>query len=199
MKKIKFYFILFLIFYAFGCTCKTCLKNSYDFELPEHVKQNAENYIIEKTGKTFFDNYIFPDYINSKKIGNNYELHYILTIPGKDFVKEPIIFTVDTNGNILQNFEIIGIPDCYENPEDGTFNITEKEAENIAINAGLSKGIKKWKIDFLWSAEFAKYVWHILSINSEMHYDDGYKASGEEIIINPYDGKIIAHRNWSIK
>ena len=199
MEKQKFFFILAAIIFLSGCYCKTCLKSSYDFEFSEEAKNRAAIYIINKTGKTFFDNYIFPDYINSKQIGEKFELHYILTIPEKDDIKEPILFTTDINGNVIEKYEISGIPDCKDNPEDGTFNITENEAEDIAIKAGMSKGIKDWKIDFMWSSEYAKYVWYVLCVKSEMHYEDNYKASGEEMIINPYDGKIISHRNWDIK
>jgi hypothetical protein len=199
MKKLKFFFLVISISLLSGCYCKTCLKSSYDFELSEEAENNISNFIIEKTGKEFYDNYIFPDYINSKKVGENYELHFILTIPGKEYVKEPIVFTTDANGNVLEKYEIIGIPDCKDTPEDGTFNLSEKEVEELAIKYGMAKGIKPWKIDFMWSAEFAKYVWYVLSVKSEMHYEDNYKASGEEMIINPYDGKLIIHRNWDIR
>jgi len=118
MAKQKLFFALILIIFLTGCYCKTCLKNSYDFEFSEEAKLNANSYIIEKTGQAFFDNYIFPDYINSKKINDNFELHYILTVPSKDYIKEPIVFTTDSNGKVLEKYEIIGIPDCKDNPED---------------------------------------------------------------------------------
>ncbi len=199
MEKQKLFFALITIIFLTGCYCKTCLKNSYDFEFSESAINNAANYIIEKTGEPFYDNYIFPDYINSKKIGDYFELHYILTIPEKDYIKEPIVFTTDINGKVIEKYEIIGIPDCKDSPEDGTFNITPNEAEQIAITNGMNKGIKPWKIDFMWSPEYAKYVWYVLSVKSEMNYEDNYKASGEEMVINPYDGKIIIHRNWDIR
>ncbi len=201
MKKQKYNYILFaLLAFFYSCTCTNCLKDSYDFEMPEKIKNSAERYIINKTGLQFFNNNIFPDYINTKKVGSNYELHYILIIPNKDFVKEPIFFTVDSLGKVLEQYEMMGIPNVADVPTEGEYNITEEQAVEIAKENNLAKGMKDWKVSFMWSSEYDKYIWEVMSIISETHYgENNYKAKGEEIIIDPYDGKVILQRKWDIK
>ncbi len=197
----KIFITLFVVISSlfYGCVCQKCLKNSYDFEISDTVKTNAENYIIGKTGKDFYNKNIFPDYINSKEVMGNYELHYVVIMPEKDYVQEEIFFTMDKDGKVLEKYEIAGIPNCKDNPEECDFNINEKQAIQIAADAGLEKGIKDWKVSFRWSTEYDRYIWHILCVKYETGLEDTYKASGEEIIINPADGSIINKRSWEIK
>jgi hypothetical protein len=184
----------------FSCTCSTCGKHSEIIEIPEKVKSGAAEYIINKTGKDFFDNYIFPDLLNTKKINDLYELHYVFRMIDYDFVNEPILLYSDTLGNIQTNYEIKGIPNIKKNPDLGVFNVDEKKAIEIAEQNNLSKGIRNWEISFRWHSSYQRYVWHIIStkkeigdLNSEM-----YKAEGDEIIINPFNGEVLLQREWKI-
>ncbi|MFH0733065.1 MAG: hypothetical protein V1773_01290 [bacterium] len=198
-KKINFALFFAIITFFYGCVCQKCLKSGYDFEISDTVTTSAEKYITDKTGKDFYNNNIFPNYVNSKEILGNYELHYVLIMPDKDYVQEEIFFTIDKAGKVLEKYEIAGIPNCKDNPDECIFNITEKQAIKIAQDADLAKGVKDWKVSFRWSMEYDRYIWHILSITYETGKADYYKASGEEMVINPADGSIILQRKWEIK
>lgn len=116
----------------------------------------------------------------------------------KDFVNERITFRTDTNGTVLERYDIYGIPNCVVNPKECEFNITKKEAVDIAKENDLPEGIKDWEVSFRYSGKLERYVWHILATTSEMKTDDINKASGEEIIIDPFDGEVLEHRKWNI-
>lgn len=200
MKHTIYLFLFISTILIFACTCSTCGKQSELIEIPEKVKSGAAEFIISKTGKDFFDNYIFPDLLNTKKINDMYELHYVLRMIDYDFVNEPILLYSDSLGNIQTNYEIKGIPNIKDNPDLGVFKVDENKAIEIAEENNLRKGIRDWEISFRWHSSYQRYVWHIIStekeigdLNSEM-----YKAEGDEIIINPFNGEILLQREWKI-
>ncbi|MBI5662480.1 MAG: hypothetical protein HZC46_10075 [Ignavibacterium album] len=93
----------------------SCSGSKFDYDdtdIPIYVFKNAEKYIASKTGENFFENYIQPDFDNCTKVENGYFLVYKLYVPEKPFVKGDIRFMVDTLGNVNQNFEVFGIPEC---------------------------------------------------------------------------------------
>ena len=120
-------------------------------------------------------------------------------MPEKPFVDESIRFTTDSLGNVLKQFEVVGIPDCNSNLNDCDFVVDEKIAKQIATEYGLPKGIKDWKVDFIWEAKYNKYVWHLFSTLKESKGDFGYRANGEQIVIDPNNASVIFQDSWQIK
>jgi len=200
MKKIIFVAALIILLISAACTCNTCGKQSELPSFPEKVKDGAALYIESQTGKDFFDKYIFPDLLHSKKVNYLYEMHYVFRMIDYDFVNEPIILYVDSTGTVDRNYVIKGIPNCRDNEEDCTFNINKEKAIEIAEQNNLSEGVRDWDVSFRWHSKFKKYVWHVISTTKEMGELDSkmYKAEGEEIVINPYDGKVLLQRDWKI-
>jgi hypothetical protein len=167
--------------------------------LPQLIITSAEDYIKCKTGEDYFQKFIQFDSINSKKINSFYEVHFTLNDREKEFINEVIKFYVTEMGTIDESKEITGIPNCKANPSEGIFNLDENGAIEAASSYGLKEGIKDWKVNFEWTNEFNRYTWHLLSTYKEFGGENNYKANGEEIFINPFDGSLIAKREWSIR
>jgi hypothetical protein len=68
---------------------------------------------------------------------------YSFKMPEKPYVDELIEFAVDTDGNVILERDVMGIP----NPKECDF-IDEAKAIDIAKSAGLEQGIKKWETSF---------------------------------------------------
>ncbi len=180
----------------YACSCNCGLPPETD--VPAKILNKTNNFIIARTGKDFFDKYIKPDFRRTKHDSSGYHMVYRLIMPDKPYVNEVIQFSTDDNGRILRNREITGIPDCTGSPSGCSFNIDEKQARQIAEDYGLSKGIKNWKIGFMWSSKFNKYVWHVLSTESEGRGTNGFRGSGEDITIDPNNGSVLDFSKWQV-
>ena len=119
-------------------------------------------------------------------------------MPEKPFVDELIRFTVDSTGKVLNQYEVVGIPDCNANQFDCDFVVDENTARQIAAENGLPKGIKDWKVDFVWVAKYNKYVWNLFSTLKENKNVDNYRAEGEQIVIDPNNASVIYQNSWKI-
>jgi hypothetical protein len=181
-----------------GCNCIPCSKNE-NAQIPLDVLKKANQFIISKTGDEFFKKYITADFFQSKHIEPNYLMVYKFYMPEKSFVDEVIRFTVDSTGKVLNQFEVVGIPNCNSNSNDCEFVVDDKIAKQIATDYGLPKGIKDWKVDFVWEAKYNKYVWHLFSTLKESKGDFGYRADGEQIVIDPNNASVIYQDSWQIK
>lgn len=198
MKKIFLIVPALLIgFLIYSCSCLTC-GSKEEANVPLDVLEKADSFIISKTGEHFFNNYIAMDFFRTKHTVPYYEMVYSLYMPEKSYVDALIKFTVDSVGNVVEIRDIIGIPNCRYYPEECDFKIDEQTAGQIASDNGLKKGVKEWKVGFIWNAKYDKYVWHVLSILEEMEGEFGYRAKGEEAIINPSTGEVIALNDWDI-
>ncbi len=179
-----------------SCHCSCGISDASD--VPLSVLNKAEEFIISKTGKHFFDYYIAPDFTLTKFNPPYYNMAYRLYIPEKPYVNAEITFTVDSLGNVDTTKEIIGIPDCAGNPELCSFSVDKKKAEEIAAQNGLKKGVIPWKTAFMWNKEMGQYVWHVLSTLKESGGKENYSGNGEDFIIDPNSGKILDKNYWHI-
>jgi hypothetical protein len=180
-----------------SCKCLSCSKED-EAVIPVDVLAKADSFIISSTGKEFFSKYITADFYLSKHTPPYYEMAYRLYMPEKPYVNSVIKFTVDSVGNVIKNRDIVGIPACRFFPEECNFNIDEQTARIIANEMGLKDGIKEWQAGFLWDFERKRYVWKILSTLDEIGSDENYKATGQEIVIDPADGEVLALNDWRI-
>ena len=198
-KKItKLFLFAVIILGAISCSCPKCSKQENISDVPNLIYAEADIYLSQKTGEKFFEEYIYRNYSKAKALEGKYEVHYALTDPDRPYVYGDIYFYLDTDGKILEEYEQYGIPQCKAIPETCEFNLDKDEALSIAKEAGLAEGIRPWDAAFRWSAELNMYIWHILSTTSERGKKKNYKASGEEIMISPYNGEVLKHRKWNI-
>jgi hypothetical protein len=180
-----------------SCKCLSCSKGE-EAEVPLEVLAKADSFIISTTGKVFFDKYITADFFKTKHTPPYYEMAYKLFMPDKPYVNATIKFTVDSVGNVLKNRDIVGIPKCRYFPEECNFKIDEQTAKLIAGEKGLKEGIKEWDAGFLWDFKRERYVWNILSTLNEFGGEDNYKAAGQEMIIDPTSGEVLALNDWRV-
>ncbi len=190
--------VLLIILIHYSCSCLSC-GNGEEASVPLNVLENADAFIISKTGEQFFNNYIATDFFRTKHDAPFFNMVYRFSIPEKPYVDAFITFTVDSAGNIMMDKEITGIPNCILYPQQCEFNIDEQNAIRIAVDNGLEHGVKEWKTGLIWDAKYDKYVWHILSTFEETESELGYKANGKEVIIDPSSGEVIALNDWNIK
>lgn len=195
LKSLPLIFISILFFHS--CTCKPCSEQE-EAQIPLTVLQKADQFIISKTGNDFFKKYITIDFSQSQHINPNYLLVYKFYMPEKPFVDETIRFTTDSLGNVLEQYEVVGIPDCIINPDDCDFVVDETVVRQIADQNNLAKGIRNWKTDFLWNNSYNKYVWEIISTTKESKNEDYYRAEGEKIIIDANNASVLSKDNWKI-
>jgi hypothetical protein len=165
-------------------------------EISEEYVQNSDTFIISRTGEKFFQNYISLNCSKTTKIKNGYLMVYDFRIPGKNFVNEEITFLIDSTGNLMTGREIIGIPDCLNS--DCDFRIDENKAKQIAAENKLEKGIKEWKIEFLWDDNYKKYVWSVQSTSSKGSGSQGYRGTGKIMFIDALTGSVIESKEWQV-
>jgi hypothetical protein len=180
-----------------SCKCRTCQQEEQG-SVPLEVLSKADSFIVASTGKEFFKNYITPDFARTKYTPPYYEMAYKLFMPDKPYVNATIKFTVDTLGNVMENRDIVGIPRCLNYPEECDFNIDEQSAKQIATDMGLKDGVKEWDIAFMWDFKFKRYVWRILSTLNEYGGEENYRANGEEMLVDPNYGEVLALNDWRI-
>ncbi|HMN24402.1 MAG TPA: hypothetical protein PKE38_07875 [Ignavibacteriaceae bacterium] len=191
-----FLLFAFFLFYA-GCSCKPCQEQD-ESQIPLSILKKSDQFIVSKTGDEFFKKYITIDFNQSKHIESNYLMVYKFYMPEKPFVDELIRFTADSTGKVLNQYEVVGIPDCNANQYDCDFVVDENTARQIATEYGLPKGIKDWKVDFVWEAKYNKYVWNLFSTLKENKSADNYRAEGEQIVIDPNNASVIYQNRWKI-
>lgn len=182
--------------FAACCTCGNV--NIADVDIPEKLQKKADEFIISKTGKEFFNNYIKPDYNKITEVKDGYLMVYSFSIPDKEGIDGEIRFLIDSLGNIKKDREIVGIPDCKSNSENCDFKISKDEAINLAQRAGLEEGIKDWEVKFLWSTEYEKYTWQIRTTLSETKGTEYYRGSGKIMLVEPGNGNIIETKEWRV-
>lgn len=182
-----------------ACSCKTCGDNGEYYNVPDKIITKADQFVISKTGQDFYNAYLHFNYEESRRIDNRYYLVYNMRDLDREYVDELIYFSADTNGVVLKDYEVVGIPDCNSDPDKCRFELTRDQAIDIAENEGITEGKAGREVSFRWSSEFNSYVWHILSTEQESGTEDTYKANGSEIILSPADGTILAKRTWNIR
>jgi hypothetical protein len=192
---LMFCFIISFPFILYSCACNC--GSQEEAEIPSPIIKKADQIIVEKTGKEFFEAYVDLDLRRSKEKSDHYVMVYRLIIPDKPYVNEVIEFSVDKNGNLLKEKNVSGIPNCIEG--DCVFDIDEGRAREIAKEGGLEDGIVGWKTAFTWNAKHSRYVWQILSTEYETKGSEGYKGNGEEILIDANSGKILEKNEWFVR
>ena len=180
-----------------SCKCRAC-NDKEEAVIPAEILAKADSFIISTTGKDFFENYITPDFYKTKVHPDFYEMAYKFFMPEKPYVNTTIKFMVDSSGNIMKNRDIVGIPRCRFFPEECNFSIDEESARLIADEKGLKEGVREWDVGFLWDFKLNRYVWKILSTYSEFGGKENYKASGQEMLIDPTTGEVLALNDWRI-
>ncbi|MDZ7625567.1 MAG: PepSY domain-containing protein [Ignavibacteriaceae bacterium] len=180
-----------------SCKCRAC-DDQEQASVPIEVLAKADSFIIVSTSKEFFDKYITVDFYRTKHTPPYYEMAYKFFMPEKPYVDATIKFTVDSVGNVLMNRDIVGIPRCKNFPEECDFNIDEQTARQIASEMELKEGIKEWEAGFLWDFKLKRYVWRILSTLTEFSSGDNYKATGQEMVIDPNTGEVLALNDWRV-
>ncbi|MCU0405827.1 MAG: hypothetical protein MUE64_02450 [Ignavibacteriaceae bacterium] len=180
-----------------SCKCRTC-EDQEEGTVPLEVLSKADSFIIASTSKEFFDNYITADFARTRHNPPYYELAYKFFMPDKPYVNALIKFTVDSVGNVLMNRDIVGIPRCKNFPEECNFNIDEQTARQIASNMELKEGIREWDAAFIWDSKLQRYVWKILSTLNEFGDEENYKAIGQEMVIDPNTGEVLALNDWRV-
>jgi hypothetical protein len=189
--------ILISIAILAACRCRACDEQEQT-SVPLEVLTKADSFIVASTGREFFDKYITVDFYRTRHTPPYYEMAYRFFMPDKPYVSATIKFTVDSSGNVLKNRDIVGIPRCKNFPEECEFNIDEQAARRIAEDYELKKGIREWDAGLLWDFKLKRYVWNILSTVNEFGDEENYRASGQEMIIDPNTGDVLALNDWII-
>jgi hypothetical protein len=187
--------ILSTVYYSCGSSNNG---NQEGADVPLNVLQEANLFIVSKTGPEFFHNYIVPDLVKTKHSPLYYEMVYRLYLPAKPYVNTLITFTVDEAGKIVETRDIIGIPNCNKGPAVCDWQVDKDNAIRIAEAEGLEKGIKDWQIKFVWNPERQIYVWRILTVIREFQGDFGYRGSGKEMLIDPVNGEVLSLTGWQV-
>ena len=176
-----------------SCRCSA----DEDMKIPFSIVEKSNQKIISKTGEDFFHNNYYLNIADSKEVNGKYLMKYSFKIDGKPYVNKEISFLVDSLGNLAAGQKLSGIPNCANNACD--YSVDETKAKQIAEKEGLEKGIKDWKSDFVWNDKYENYVWKIISTSSESQGSNGYRGSGNEMIIDANSGKVLESNDWHVR
>ena len=176
--------------------------------MPSSIVEKSNQFIISKVGQDFFDKYIKIAINNctyftpseytiehpesgAKFLQKPYYLMvYSFKIPEKPYVDGVIWFSVDTDGNVILEGGVFGIPD----PAKCDFPIDEAAAIQIAKNAGLEEGIAAWETSFHCYGS-ARYVWTVQ--NTLTAPSQGDLLSGKGVVIDANSGEVIENYGWA--
>ncbi len=50
----------------------------------------------------------------------------------------------------------------------------------------------------MWDFKLQKYVWRIISTLNEFGDEENYKATGQELVIDPNTGEVLALNDWRV-
>jgi hypothetical protein len=202
MKSLKNPYTTFLVITILSCVYYSCSRSSSGKQegtnIPLNILQEANLFIVSKTGAKFFHNYITVDFVKTKHSPPYYKMAYNLYIPEKPYVNSLITFTVDSAGNVVESRDMIGIPNCEKNPSLCNWQVDKDSAVVIAEAQSLEKGIKDWQIAFIWNPERQMYLWRILTVIREFQGDFGYRGSGKEMLVDPVNGEVISLSGWQV-
>lgn len=179
--------------------------------IPVTIIEKSNQFIISRVGEDFFKNISLdrsktehyeadgycvknPDSCSDYLRKPYYLMVYSLKIPNKPFIDELIEFVVDDNGDVINEREASGIPNCIKSPIECDFPIDEERALFIAQEAGLEKGSESWKADFCWGDE--TYVWNVQNILPEKKQGSVF-AGGKSVVIDANTGQAITVGEWS--
>lgn len=173
--------------------------------VPSSIVEKSNQFIISKVGQDFFNKYlkIYYDKGGYYQTGTDgytdifqgpyYLMVYSFKMPEKPFVNETIEFAVDTEGNVILERGVFGIPD----PTKCNF-INETEAIQIAKNAGLEEGIADWVTSFHWFAgDLKTYVWTVQNTLPTPSGQDCL-AHGKGVVIDANSGEVKQTGEWCI-
>lgn len=180
-----------------SCKCRAC-EDQEEGSVPLEVLTKADSFIVASTGKEFFDKYITTDFARTRYTPPYYEMAYKFFMPEKPYVDAIIKFTVDSIGNVMKDRDIIGIPRCNNFQNECDFNIDEQAARQIASDMELKDGIREWEAGFFWDSKLQRYVWKILSTSNESGEEENYTAMGQEMVIDPNTGEVLALNDWRV-
>jgi hypothetical protein len=178
--------------------CCNCGITKDGVDIPEKLKAKSDEFVISKTGREFFEQYIKINIDRTTRINNGYMMVYNFSIPDKDGVEGEIRFSVDSLGNVLKDKEIVGIPGCISNSENCDFKITKDDAASIAEQKGFDKGIKDWDVNFIWDIETEKYLWQFRTTLNESKGTEYNRSSGRVMLIDPNNGDVIKTEDWRV-
>lgn len=176
-----------------------CSASQNAVQVPQNIVDRGNAYLMSRLSIKFFRQYITLDDKKSAVDSPYYHLVYRFSDPGRLYINETIMLTADMDGTIDESFPPSGIPLCWKDTTLCTFNIDELLAVQIAKDNNLPKGIKDWKADFTWEGKFNRYIWKITSYKSESQGSNGYRGSGEVMMIDPAFGKVLDRSEWFVR
>jgi len=177
------------------------------YPIPDGVLAGADEYVISKVGRVFFDSCItrspalpmFRPLTDPRHISRSpdwlqyprYIVLYKLRISGRPFVDEVVVVNIKENGGWFEDTaHDEGLPDCVSQPEECEFPIDEAAAIEIARDVGLEAGNKPWKTDFRWfGRKHSTYAWVVENELGEWF--------GESVLIDANDGVVINMGEWT--
>lgn len=223
--KLKYLILSFSLISFFICCNKTTepvVENIDPIEeiipLPDSIIDKANIFLISFVGDQFFNSYISYDSTSSKFWPPNsfcirnpescaefllyphYFIVYKLKMPHLSFVNEYIEFVLDSVGNLIEERESMGIPQCPSNICWNYFPVIDSlQAVQIAQNARLEAGIRDWFYSFhYYGGDIKDYVWNIKNTTYEEYKDSKLiKVSGKSIIIHARTGEVIKISSWA--
>jgi len=185
--------------------------------LPPEIIDAGNRFIISRVGPDFFNNSINfnrnksryyppnqmclqdPDNCSAFLLHSHYLMVYDIKIPQIPQCDEFIEFVLDSIGNIIEERDVFGLPDCVNNPGECLFPVDEAQAISIATNAGLEEGIKPWIIDFYWYGwDLRTFVWSVKNTLYEKSEGNEYYANGKIVVIDANSGEVLRIDSWLV-
>ncbi len=197
---------------GFGCShrgpqvCPDLARNLEDYRIAR-----AKEYVISRVGESFFDKYItFVEahyqppiaesmaklHVSEYRRKSHYLMRFRMRMPEKDYVDGRIEFAVDSDGCVIPDYDIRGLPDCVNFPNECVFDIDEARAVEIAREYGLEEGVRPWEVGFHWyPREYATYVW---SVSNTLIIRPDQTMGGRSLTIDANTGEVLMETSWDL-
>lgn len=190
-------------FYYYGCSCscgaeQNVIIDDQFIKLPAKIRENADRYLMSRTGSEFFDAYITFDGSKTTFQEPLYRVEYTWLNSEKPDFTGTIVFFIDTAGTVSNMIEPEGIPLCNYAPEDCLFKISSEEAKQKALEAGIKTAERPLIAKFEWNPSKSRYLWSVVSVLYESQGSQGFRGNGQEALIDPGTGAVISIKDWKV-
>jgi len=183
-------------------TDKLSTPGFFSDNIPQELIDAMDAYIIERTGRAFYDDHIelhgirfyddpqpCPEHLEHCQ-QPFYHTTYRFVRPDSN-LGVGITINISTEGVIYASE--YGVPYCIENELNCSFPLTDiEQVESVALDYGFQKGIKGWEIRYPPASTEYGYT---ITVTNTLE-EEGLQSSGKTLTIDANNGDVLEDEEW---
>ena len=135
--------------------------------VPPEIVRAAWEFLGDKAGEDFCQSYVVYDSLESRRVVPPEDasrapwsrIRFHLRSLEEPLIKGEINFSLDDSGELLEEQNSWGIPQCDERIGGCDLEVSSEQAKELACSAGLDPGIGGYSVEFHFSGTHQRYYW----------------------------------------